>query len=44
VATKAAAARAAQPAWAATPLDGAQGLHPKFRAGVVRDLERWPPP
>lgn len=39
VAAKAAAARAAQPAWAATPLDVRKACITKFRAGVVRDLE-----
>ncbi len=39
VAAKAAAARAAQPAWAATPLDTRKACITKFRAGVVRDLE-----
>ena len=39
VATKAAAARAAQPAWAATPLVARKACIEKFRAGVVRDLE-----
>lgn len=39
VAAKAAAARAAQPAWAATPLDARKACITKFRAGVVRDLE-----
>jgi acyl-CoA reductase-like NAD-dependent aldehyde dehydrogenase len=39
VATKAAAARAAQPAWAATPLTMRKACIEKFRAGVVRDLE-----
>jgi putative glutamine amidotransferase len=37
-ATKAAAARAAQPAWAATPLATRKACIEKFRAGVVRDL------
>ena len=36
---KAARARAAQPAWAATPLAGRQACIERFRAGVVRDLE-----
>jgi acyl-CoA reductase-like NAD-dependent aldehyde dehydrogenase len=40
VATKAAAARAAQPAWAATPLAERKACITKFRAGVVRDLEQ----
>lgn len=39
VAAKAAAARAAQPVWAATPLDARKACITKFRAGVVRDLE-----
>ena len=39
VAAKAAAARAAQPAWAATPLVARKACIEKFRAGVVRDLE-----
>lgn len=39
VAAKAAAARAAQPAWAATPLATRKACITKFRAGVVRDLE-----
>jgi acyl-CoA reductase-like NAD-dependent aldehyde dehydrogenase len=39
VAAKAAAARAAQPGWAATPLDARKACITKFRAGVVRDLE-----
>jgi acyl-CoA reductase-like NAD-dependent aldehyde dehydrogenase len=38
VAIKAAAARAAQAAWAATPLDVRKACIEKFRAGVVRDL------
>jgi acyl-CoA reductase-like NAD-dependent aldehyde dehydrogenase len=45
VATKAAAARAAQPAWAATPLEATQGLH---RRNSVRawcaTWSNWPPP
>ncbi len=40
VAAKAAAARAAQPAWAATPLDTRKACITKFRAGIVRDLEQ----
>ena len=36
---KAAAARAAQPAWAATALAERLGCVQRFRAGVVRDLE-----
>ena len=39
VAAKAAAARTAQPAWAAVPLDARKACIEKFRAGVVRDLE-----
>jgi acyl-CoA reductase-like NAD-dependent aldehyde dehydrogenase len=39
VAAKAAAARAAQPAWAAMPLEQRQACIERFRAGVVRDLE-----
>jgi len=39
VAAKAAAARAAQPAWAATPLETRKACIAKFRAGIVRDLE-----
>ena len=39
VAAKAAAARAAQPAWAAVPLAQRKACVEKFRAGVVRDLE-----
>ncbi len=39
VATKAVAARAAQPVWAATPLTTRKACIEKFRAGVVRDLE-----
>lgn len=39
VAAKAAAARAAQPAWAAVPLAQRKTCIEKFRAGVVRDLE-----
>jgi acyl-CoA reductase-like NAD-dependent aldehyde dehydrogenase len=39
VAAKAAAARAAQPAWAATPLAARKACIERFRAGVVRDLE-----
>ncbi len=39
VAAKAAAARAAQPAWAATALATRKACIEKFRAGVVRDLE-----
>lgn len=39
VAAKAAAARAAQPAWAATSVEARKACVVKFRAGVVRDLE-----
>ena len=39
VAAKAARARAAQPAWAATPLAERQACIDRFREGVVRDLE-----
>ena len=39
VAVKTTAARAAQPAWAATPLATRKACIEKFRAGVVRDLE-----
>ena len=39
VAAKATAARAAQPAWAATPLAQRKACVEKFRAGVVRDLD-----
>jgi acyl-CoA reductase-like NAD-dependent aldehyde dehydrogenase len=39
VASKAARARAAQPAWAAMPLAERHGCIERFRAGVVRDLE-----
>jgi acyl-CoA reductase-like NAD-dependent aldehyde dehydrogenase len=39
VARKAAAARAAQPAWAATPLAERKACIERFRAGIVRDLE-----
>jgi len=39
VAAKAAAARAAQPAWAATPLAARKACVERFRAGVVRELE-----
>ena len=39
VAAKAARARAAQPAWAATPLAQRQACIERFRAGVVRDLD-----
>lgn len=39
VAAKAARVRAAQPAWAATPLARRKVCIEKFRAGVVRDLE-----
>ena len=39
VAAKAAAARAAQPAWAALPLAKRRACMETFRAGVVRDLE-----
>jgi acyl-CoA reductase-like NAD-dependent aldehyde dehydrogenase len=39
VAAKAARARAAQPAWAATPLAERQACIDRFRQGVVRDLE-----
>lgn len=39
VAAKAAKARAAQPAWAATPLAQRKACIEKFRAGVVRELE-----
>src|SRR6478735_524054 len=40
VAVKAAAARAAQPAWAALPLAKRRACITAFRAGVVRDLEQ----
>jgi acyl-CoA reductase-like NAD-dependent aldehyde dehydrogenase len=39
VAGKAARARAAQPAWAARPLDERRACIARFREGVVRDLE-----
>ena len=39
VAVKAARARAAHPAWAATPLAQRQACIERFRAGVVRDLD-----
>lgn len=39
VEAKARAARAAQPAWAAQPLDARKRCIEAFRAGVVRDLE-----
>jgi acyl-CoA reductase-like NAD-dependent aldehyde dehydrogenase len=39
VAAAAARARAAQPAWAATPLAQRQACIERFRAGVVRELE-----
>jgi acyl-CoA reductase-like NAD-dependent aldehyde dehydrogenase len=39
VAAKAAAARAAQPAWAARPLDQRLALIRRFRAGVVAELD-----
>jgi acyl-CoA reductase-like NAD-dependent aldehyde dehydrogenase len=39
VAAKTAAARAAQPAWAATPMAQRKACIERFRAGVVRDLE-----
>jgi acyl-CoA reductase-like NAD-dependent aldehyde dehydrogenase len=39
VAAKTARARAAQPAWAARPLEERKACIEKFRAGVVRDLE-----
>jgi acyl-CoA reductase-like NAD-dependent aldehyde dehydrogenase len=39
VAAKTGRARAAQPAWAATPLAERQACIERFRAGVVRDLE-----
>jgi acyl-CoA reductase-like NAD-dependent aldehyde dehydrogenase len=39
VAAKAAAARAAQPAWAATTMAERKACIERFRAGVVRDLE-----
>jgi acyl-CoA reductase-like NAD-dependent aldehyde dehydrogenase len=39
VAAKAARARAAQPAWAATPLAQRRACVERFRAGVLRDLE-----
>ena len=39
VAAKADRARAAQPAWAATPLVDRQACIERFRGGVVRDLE-----
>lgn len=40
VAAKAASARAAQPAWAALPLERRKACIAGFRAGVVRDLEQ----
>jgi acyl-CoA reductase-like NAD-dependent aldehyde dehydrogenase len=40
VAARAAAARAAQPAWAALPLAQRRACVATFRAGVVRDLEQ----
>ncbi len=40
VAAKAAAARAAQPAWATIPLPERKACVERFRAGVVRDLEQ----
>jgi acyl-CoA reductase-like NAD-dependent aldehyde dehydrogenase len=40
VAAKARSARAAQPQWAARPLDERKGCIERFRAGVVRDLEQ----
>ena len=40
VASKARAAHAAQPAWAARPLAERQGCIDRFRAGIVRDLEQ----
>jgi len=40
VAAKAAAARSAQPAWAATPLDTRAACIRQFRSGIVRDLEQ----
>jgi acyl-CoA reductase-like NAD-dependent aldehyde dehydrogenase len=40
VAAKTAAARAAQPAWAALPLERRMACVRKFREGVVRDLEQ----
>ena len=40
VASKYAAARAAQPGWAATPLADRKDCIDRFRAGVVRDLEQ----
>jgi acyl-CoA reductase-like NAD-dependent aldehyde dehydrogenase len=39
VAAKAAAARAAQPAWAAVPLTGKLAIVQRFRAGVVAELD-----
>jgi acyl-CoA reductase-like NAD-dependent aldehyde dehydrogenase len=39
VAAKAARARAAQPAWAAMPLEERKACIERFRGGVVRDLE-----
>jgi acyl-CoA reductase-like NAD-dependent aldehyde dehydrogenase len=39
VAAKSARARAAQPAWAATPLEERKACIDRFRSGVVRDLE-----
>jgi acyl-CoA reductase-like NAD-dependent aldehyde dehydrogenase len=39
VAAKAARARAAQPAWAATPMAARKECIDRFRAGIVRDLE-----
>ena len=40
VAARAAAARAAQPAWAAQPLAQRMACVRRFREGVVRDLEQ----
>jgi acyl-CoA reductase-like NAD-dependent aldehyde dehydrogenase len=40
VAAKARSARAAQPAWAARPLEERKDCIGRFRAGVVRDLEQ----
>ena len=40
VAAKASSARAAQPAWAALPLEDRKACIAQFRAGVVRDLEQ----
>jgi acyl-CoA reductase-like NAD-dependent aldehyde dehydrogenase len=44
VAAKAAAARAAQPAWAALPMAERVATIQRFRAALVASWKPWPPP